>query len=62
MIKAVVEIPFYEKKGKELYLDPERFKELESQGYVKKAECVETASLKNNGQKKVLSKQSLEKR
>lgn len=62
MIKAVVEIPFYEKKGKELYLDPERFKELESQGYVKKVEYIETASLKNNGQKKVLSKQGLEKR
>ena len=62
MIKAIVEIPFYEKKGKELYLDEERFKELESKGYVKKAEVIETASIKANGKRKVLSDKSLEVR
>lgn len=62
MIKAIVEIPFYEKKGKELYLDEERFKELESQGYVKKAEIIETASIKENGKRKVLSDKRLEVR
>lgn len=62
MIKAIVEIPFYEKKGKELYLDEERFKELESQGYVKKAEVIETASIKSNGKRKVLSDKGLEVR
>lgn len=62
MIKAIVEIPFYEKKGKELYLDEERFKELESQGYVKKAEVIETASIEGNGKRKVLSDKSLEVR
>lgn len=62
MIKAIVEIPFYEKKGKELYLDEKRFKELESQGYVKKAEVIETASIKGNGKRKVLSDKSLEVR
>nr|DAZ10819.1 MAG TPA: hypothetical protein [Caudoviricetes sp.] len=62
MIKAIVEIPFYEKKGKELYLDEERFKELERQGYVKKAEVIETASIKGNGKRKVLSDKGLEVR
>lgn len=60
MIKAIVEIPFYEKKGKELYLDEERFKELERQGYVKKAKVVETASVKSNGKRKILSDKNLE--
>lgn len=62
MIKAIVEIPFYEKKGKELYLDEERFKELERQGYVKKVEVIETASIKGNGKRKVLSDKGLEVR
>lgn len=62
MIKAIVEIPFYEKKGKELYLDEERFKELERQGYVKKVEVIETASIKGNGKRKVLSDKVLEVR
>ena len=62
MIKAIVAIPFYEKKGKELYLDEERFKELERQGYVKKVEVIETASIKGNGKRKVLSDKGLEVR
>lgn len=62
MIKAIVEIPFYEKKGKELYLDEERFKELERQGYVKKVEVIETASIKGNGKRKILSDKGLEVR
>ena len=62
MIKAIVEVPFYEKKGKELYLDEERFKELESKGYVKKAQVVETASIKGNGKRKVLPDKGLEVR
>lgn len=60
MIKAVVEIPFYEKKGKELYLDEDRFFELEKLGLVKKVQIIETASIKNNGKKRILSKQNLE--
>jgi hypothetical protein len=62
MIKAIVEIPFYEKKGKELYLDEERFKELECQGYVKKVKVIETSSIKPNGKRKILSDKSLEVR
>lgn len=62
MIKAIVEIPFYEKKGKELYLEEKRFKELESKGYVKKVEVIETASIKANGKRKILSDKGLEVR
>ena len=37
-----------------------RFFELERLGLVKKVQIIETASIKNNGKKRILSKQNLE--
>lgn len=64
MIKAKVIKPFYCAKDKELYLDENRFKELEEQGYVigidfaeGKDNQVETATVVNKNDKtRVLSK------
>lgn len=69
MIKAKVIKSFYYAKDKEIYLDEERFKELQEQGYVEeiktileiaspqiKEETIEKAIKVQNGKKRVLPK------
>jgi hypothetical protein len=73
MIKAKVIKSFYYAKDKFIYLDEDRFKELEREGYVVKdndasennkydAQDIVTAMINSNGERKVLPKQDLEER
>lgn len=63
MIKAKVLKPFYIKENSILYLDEERFKELEKTSAVEAVEdeYIETTQLVD-GTRKILSKQGMEKR
>lgn len=63
LIKAKVVKPFYCAKGKELYLDEDRFKELAEQGYVEKIKEIKKAVGRNieiekatNDKARILSK------
>lgn len=64
MIKAKVLKPFYIKENSILYLDEERFKELEKTSVVEAVEdeYIETTQLVVDGTRKILSKQGMEKR
>ncbi len=66
MIKAKVLKPFYIKENSILYLDEERFKELEKTSVVEAVEHVENESIETtqlvDGTRKILSKQGMEKR
>jgi hypothetical protein len=73
MKKVKVIQPFYEKLNAELYVDDERCEELKAKGLVKEVKeevmnlyadgkVIATSSIKGNGKRKVLPKQSVEKR
>ena len=76
MKKVKVVQPFYEKLNAELYVDDERCEELKAKGLVEEVKddeeeivnlyadgkVIATSSIKANGKRKVLPKQSVEKR